>query len=100
MFEKKERASIVVYFTYLNDVKKLQRIGDLVYVSQRGRYAVIYMDQEQVGNHIERLSSEKYVKCVLPSHIKALEQPFVGNLWRSSVKTPETRTKNEKVVQE
>ncbi|MBM9832784.1 DUF2129 domain-containing protein, partial [Enterococcus faecalis] len=48
MFEKKERRSIVVYLNYYRDVKKIKQVGDVAYVSRRGRYAVIYVDQDQV----------------------------------------------------
>ncbi|MEY8463774.1 DUF2129 domain-containing protein [Streptococcus merionis] len=87
MFQKNERLSIVVYLNYYRDVRKVKHLGDVVYVSRRGRYAVIYVDQEQVEDLVERLSAEKYVKRVVPSYIKDLDQNFVGNLWRDQEKS-------------
>ncbi|MDQ0222193.1 DUF2129 domain-containing protein [Streptococcus moroccensis] len=84
MFEKKERKSIVVYLNYYRDVKKIKQVGDIAYVSRRGRYAVIYVDQDQVETLVEQLSGEKFVKRVVPSYLKDLDQNFVGNLWRDS----------------
>ncbi|MGT2666301.1 DUF2129 domain-containing protein [Streptococcus rifensis] len=84
MFEKRERKSIVVYLNYYRDVKKIKHVGDVAYVSRRGRYAVIYVDQDQVEMLVQQLSAEKFVKRVVPSYLKDLNQDFVGNLWRDS----------------
>lgn len=82
MFEKKERVSLVVYFYYHRDIKKVKNLGDVAYTSRRGRYVVLYVDADQVEALIEQLSAQKYVKRVVPSYIKTLDQNFVGNLWR------------------
>lgn len=82
MFEKKERQSIVVYLHYHRDIKKVTSLGDVVHTSRRGRYVVLYLDADQVETTIANLTKEKYVKRIVPSYIKDLDQDFVGSLWR------------------
>lgn len=82
MFEKKNRTCLTVYLHYNRDARKLNQYGDIVYHSKRLRYVLVYMNQEQVEEAILTLSKEGFVKKVLPSYIKDLDQNFVGNLWR------------------
>ncbi|MGT2756706.1 DUF2129 domain-containing protein [Streptococcus ovuberis] len=84
MFEKKARQSIVVYLHYHRDIKKVVSFGDVAHTSRRGRYVVLYLDEDQVEEVMAKLSKEKYVKKVVPSYIKDLDQNFVGNLWRDT----------------
>ncbi|MET3558298.1 uncharacterized protein YlbG (UPF0298 family) [Streptococcus rupicaprae] len=84
MFEKKARQSIVIYLHYHRDIKKVVGFGDVVHTSRRGRYVVMYLDENQVQEVVAKLSKEKYVKKVVPSYIKDLDQKFVGNLWREA----------------
>lgn len=87
MFTKKDRQSIVVYLYYHRDIKKVSGLGDVVYTSRRGRYVILYLDQDMVEETLASLSKEKYVKKVLPSYIKDLDKNFVGNLWREEEKS-------------
>ncbi|WP_029186194.1 YlbG family protein [Streptococcus suis] len=82
MFEKKNRTCLTVYLHYNRDARKLSQYGDIVYHSKRLRYVLVYMDQELVEATISKLKKERFVKKVVPSYIKELDQNFVGNLWR------------------
>lgn len=82
MFEKKERISLTVYLHYNRDSRKLNQYGDIVYHSKRLRYVVLYIDQEQLEPITAKLKKEKFVKRLVPSYIKTLDQNFVGSLWR------------------
>ncbi|MFM0842861.1 YlbG family protein [Streptococcus suis] len=82
MFEKKNRTCLTVYLHYNRDARKLSQYGDIVYHSKRLRYVLVYMDQELVEATILILKKERFVKKVVPSYIKELDQNFVGNLWR------------------
>ena len=85
MFEKKDRISLTVYLHYNRDARKLNKYGDIVYHSKRLRYVLVYMDQDKVDVAITKLKKEKFVKKLVPSYIKELDQNFVGSLWRESI---------------
>ena len=89
MFEKKDRISLAVYLHYNRDARKLNKYGDIVYHSKRLRYVLVYMDQDKVDVAITKLKKEKFVKKLVPSYIKELDQNFVGSLWRESIDKPE-----------
>ena len=89
MFEKKDRISLTVYLHYNRDARKLNQYGDIVYHSKRLRYVLVYMDQDKVDVAITKLKKEKFVKKLVPSYIKELDQNFVGSLWRESIDKPE-----------
>ncbi|HFI0446340.1 TPA: DUF2129 domain-containing protein [Streptococcus suis] len=90
MFEKKDRISLTVYLHYNRDARKLNQYGDIVYHSKRLRYVLVYMDQDKVDVAITKLKKEKFVKKLVPSYIKELDQNFVGSLWRESIDKPES----------
>ncbi|BCP58001.1 UPF0298 protein [Streptococcus parasuis] len=85
MFEKKDRISLTVYLHYNRDARKLNQYGDIVYHSKRLRYVLVYMDQDKVDVAITKLKKEKFVKKLVPSYMKELDQNFVGSLWRESI---------------
>lgn len=82
MFEKKERAGLMVYLHYNRDARKLGQYGDLLYHSRKMRYVVLYVPQDKQIEVVKKLEKEKFVKEVLPSPIKDVDQNFVGNLNR------------------
>lgn len=88
MFEKKDRISLTVYLHYNRDARKLNQYGDIVYHSKRLRYVLVYMDKDKVDVAITKLKKEKFVKKLVPSYIKELDQNFVGSLWRESIDKP------------
>ena len=73
MIEREERVGLIVYLYYNRDAKKLANFGDIIY---------LYVKQEEAQNLQENLPKERYVKQVRISHIKELDQNFVGSLYR------------------
>lgn len=86
MFEKKERLALTIYLHYNRDARKLNQYGDILYHSRRMRYALLYVNQEEAEKLIDRLKKERFVKKVLPSYTKEIDQNFVGNLTRMEEK--------------
>ncbi|HFH9837131.1 TPA: YlbG family protein [Streptococcus suis] len=86
MFEKKERIGLAVYLYYNRDARKLSQFGDIAYHSKRLRYIILYVEQKRVVELTTLLKKERFVKKVLPSYIKELDQDFVGSLWREEEK--------------
>ena len=82
MIEREERVGLIVYLYYNRDAKKLANFGDIIYHSKKHRYLNLYVNQEDAQNLQENLPKERYVKQVRISHIKELDQNFVGSLYR------------------
>ena len=82
MFEKKERDSVIVYLHYNRDVRKLKKYGDIFYHSRRLRYVQLYVETAEAEKIRHTLEEEPFVKSVLPSYQKEIDQDFVGNLYR------------------
>ena len=64
MIEREERVGLIVYLYYNRDAKKLANFGDIIYHSKKHRYLHLYVKQVRI------------------SHIKELDQNFVGSLYR------------------
>ncbi|HFI0106389.1 TPA: DUF2129 domain-containing protein [Streptococcus suis] len=82
MFEKQSRTCLTIYLHYNRDARKLSQYGDLIYHSKRLRYVSVYINQDQQEEIMAKLKKEKFVKKVVPSYIKDINQDFVGSLWR------------------
>lgn len=90
MFEKQERIGLIVKLYYNRDGKKLQSVGDVLYHSKKCRYVQLYVDSDKADQVMEDLKKERYVKKVLPCHLKDLDTDFVGSLQR--LETPSVVT--------
>ncbi len=75
---------------YNRDGKKLQSVGDVLYHSKKCRYVQLYVDSDKADQVMEDLKKERYVKKVLPCHLKDLDTDFVGSLQR--LETPSVVT--------
>ena len=84
MFEKKERTCLTIYLHYNRDARKLNKFGDILYHSRRMRYVLLYIDQDKSADIMAGLKKERFIKKISPSHIKEIDQDFVGSLWRES----------------
>ena len=83
MFEKKERQALTIYLHYNRDARKLNQFGDILYHSRRMRYALLYVNQDEVEQLVPKLKKERFIKKVVPSYVKEIDQNFVGNLTRN-----------------
>ena len=83
MFEKVNRAGLIIYLYYNLDAKKLQEYGDICYHSKKHRYLQLYVLTEELDDLVERLGKERFIKKIRRCHIQELETPFVGNLYRT-----------------
>ena len=63
LFEK-ERRGIYVYFKSFKDLSKLEKYGNFISYSKRGRYACIYVDENRMDSIIENLKKKKFVKKI------------------------------------
>lgn len=72
----KERRGIYVYFKSFKDLAKLEKYGNLISYSKRGRYACIYIDEKRLPSIVEELESKKFVKKVELSEMSNLHLSF------------------------
>lgn len=61
------RTNLVVYVSSLRQVRQLKRYGHLEYVSKRMRYAIIYVNEDEVKETIGRLKQLRFVKRIIES---------------------------------
>ncbi|MDV2582513.1 YlbG family protein [Alkalibacillus haloalkaliphilus] len=78
MFTK--RQGIVVWFKHIKQLRKLRRFGHVIYASKRQKYAVIYVNQEEVSNIVEQLERLHFVKNVDLSY-----KPYVDTAYQGAV---------------
>ena len=67
-----ERQGIIVWFQHLKNIKQIKRHGHLIYVSKKLKYAVIYVDKQEVEEKMEKLNKYSFVSKVDVSY-----KPFV-----------------------
>ena len=75
LFEK-ERRGIYVYFKSFKDLSKLEKHGNFISYSKRGRYACIYVDENRMDSIIEDLKKKKFVKKIEISEMSNLHLSF------------------------
>jgi len=57
-----KRTGLVVWLRSTKPVKRLMKFGYLHYVSNRMKYALLYVDTDKVEQTMKRLNKENYVK--------------------------------------
>lgn len=75
LFEK-ERRGIYVYFKSFKDLNKLEKYGNFISYSKRGRYACIYVDETRIESIVADLKKKKFVKKVELSEMSNLHLCF------------------------
>lgn len=59
-----KRRGIIVWLTSLKYAKQLRKLGNVIYVSKKMKYAVVYTNEEMVERTISHLESLYFVKKV------------------------------------
>lgn len=67
------RKSLIVYFRTPKAIKQIAEFGDLKYYTKKGKYAVLYLDEDKVEKTKEKLIQLKLVKKVEESLIESKE---------------------------
>lgn len=70
------RVGIAVWLNHLKMARHLRRIGNVHYISKKMRYAILYVNKEQLDDTIARLEKLNYVKRVEVSHRHELKTEF------------------------
>ncbi|ASK63603.1 hypothetical protein CFK37_16275 [Virgibacillus phasianinus] len=69
---KTERQGIIVWFQHMKNLKQIRRYGHLLYSSKRLKYAVIYVNQEDLEDIEVKLLKLSFVSKVDRSY-----KPFI-----------------------
>ena len=59
-----QRQGIIVYFRNMRQVRQLRRFGTVHYVSSRMHYVVLYVNQDQVNQTVNRLKKQRFVRRI------------------------------------
>src|SRR5699024_8709969 len=62
------------------NIKQIRRFGNLIYVSKKMRYAVLYVNQEEVEATIENMSKLSFISKIDVSHKPFLKTDFENAL--------------------
>jgi len=74
-----QRQGLVIWFQNMKNVRQIKRYGHLVYVSKNLKYALIYINQEDLDQTMEKLNRLNYVSKVEPSY-----KPFIATEYENS----------------
>lgn len=74
MMEK--RVGLAVWLNSLKMARNLRRLGNVHYISQKMRYAILYVDESSVDQVVEKLNQYNFVKKVELSHRHELKTEF------------------------
>ncbi|MEE8824860.1 YlbG family protein [Lentilactobacillus sunkii] len=69
---------LIVYLHSIRHSRNLKSYGRLYYVSKRMRYGLIYVNKDDEEEITKKLSSQSYVKQVVPSHLNELVHEVEG----------------------
>jgi uncharacterized protein YlbG (UPF0298 family) len=66
------RQGLIIWFQHTKNIKQLKRLGHLLYTSKRMKYAVMYVDQEEM-EEVEK----KLLKYPFISQVNRSYKPFI-----------------------
>ncbi|VDG20729.1 YlbG family protein [Lactiplantibacillus mudanjiangensis] len=75
-FTVKPRRALIVYLHSMKQVRQLKRFGSIQYQSRKGRYVVLYMDENQVNTATAKLKRLGFVRRVEPSYRPDVDMNF------------------------
>jgi len=67
-----QRQGLIVWFQHRKNIKHLKKYGNIIYVSKKMRYAVIYVDQRTIDEFEKELKKLSFV-----SKVERSQKPFI-----------------------
>lgn len=68
-----KRQSIIVWFQHRKNIKHIKKHGNIIYVSTKLRYAILYVDQAEID-----VISERLLKLPFISKTDKSQRPFIS----------------------
>lgn len=75
-----ERQGIIVWFQHMKNLKQIRRYGHLLYTSKKLRYAVIYINQEDMEE-----TERKLLKLSFVSKVDRSYKPFIRTDYENAI---------------
>lgn len=89
-FEATKRQGIIVWVYTLRQLKNLRRFGYIHYVSNRLKYIVMYVNQDEIEEKVKLLNSLHYVRKVEISYRPDIDMTFADKMGSFNAKKAET----------
>lgn len=74
-----KRQGLIVWFQHMKNMKHIKRYGNLIHVSKRLKYAVIYVNQENIDEVEKKLLRHSFISKVDRSY-----KPFIRTDYENS----------------
>jgi|SRR5690625_7474453 len=71
-----KRQGIIVWFQHRRNLKHIKRFGNVVYISKNMRYAVVYVNQSEIGAKENELKKLPFISKVERSYKPFLKTDF------------------------
>lgn len=69
---QQKRQGLIVWYQHKKNIKKIMRFGHVLYTSKKLKYAVLYVNQEDIAEVKERLLRLPFI-----SRVDESEKPFI-----------------------
>lgn len=86
-FEMTERQELIIWVYTLRQLKNLKRFGYIHYVSNRLKYVVMYVDQSEAEEKMQRIQHLHFVRKVELSPRSSIDMTFAEALKHQSDET-------------
>ncbi|HLR66039.1 YlbG family protein [Virgibacillus alimentarius] len=73
------RQGLIVWFQQMKNLKQIKRYGHLIYRSKKLKYAVLYVDQDELEDIQKKLMKHSFISKVETSY-----KPFVRTNYENS----------------
>ncbi|MFC4617231.1 YlbG family protein [Camelliibacillus cellulosilyticus] len=70
------KRGLIVWLHHMKQIRALKKYGNLHYVSNRMRYAVLYCDTDRYEAIVQLLKKQRFTKSVEPSHLHELKMHY------------------------
>lgn len=71
-----KRQGLVIWFQHMKNIKQIKRYGHLIAISRNARYAVIYVDQDEIADKQLKLERLPFVSKVEVSYKPLIRTEF------------------------
>lgn len=66
------RQGLIIWFQHMRNIKQIKKHGHLIYVSRKMKYAVLYVNSEEIHDIEQRLLKYSFI-----SKVDRSEKPFI-----------------------
>lgn len=89
-FQLTKRRGLVVWVYSLRQLKNLKRFGLVHYVSRKMKYVVIYLNEDDFAETMQKIEKLHFVRSVDPSYRPDIEMNFADKIGtRAAYQMPE-----------